>query len=474
MDQWQYTPEDMPQRSAESNTEPTPPEVAPPEQPIDATEAPRVEVPVDRPTTSEPTVPTRPTPPSYNPYGWNQYPAPPSSEPPKPPKKNHTGLVVGIIGGVCAIIIVALSVLLVLSQGGLNLDLPNLPGVSDDNGENDRGDVPTLEITELDEDTQGLSTRDIVKKNIDSTVLLTMYQTVTNNYGSGFPFSQGGMEQEVEAGSATGIVMSADGYIITNWHCVVDEDTGEPLPRVDVKLYDGTVYERATFIGADESTDLAVIKVDATDLQPADFGDSSALQLGDKVVALGNAGGLGWSATQGIVSGLERDVYEDTGYAIKCLQVDATINPGNSGGPLFNAAGQVVAVNSAKIVAEGYEGIGFSIPINEAQVIINELLANGYVTGRVALGITGQSYSDAYYAGFLIYTIEEGSPLKNTAVQKGDLIVGVDGQEITDYATLRSALAKHKVGDTVTLDLLRSNNRKVESYSVTIKLIESK
>lgn len=471
MDQWRYTPEDMPQHTPENDTEPTPPEAAPAEQPIDVTDAPLVETSADRPTDPEP---VRPTPPPYNPYGWNSYTAPPSHEPPKPPKKNRTGLVIGIISGVCVIIIAALSVLLVLSQGGFDLDLPNLPGTSDDQGEDSRGDVPTLEITELDEDAQGLSTRDIVKQNIDSTVLLTMYRTVNNSYGNGFPFAENGGQQEVEAGSATGIVMSTDGYIITNWHCVVDEETGDPLPRVDVKMYDGTVYERAELIGADQSTDLAVIKVNATNLKAADFGDSDMLQLGDKVVALGNAGGLGWSATQGIVSGLERDVYEDTGYAIKCLQVDATINPGNSGGPLFNAAGQVIAVNSAKIVAEGYEGIGFSIPINEAKTIINELLSNGYVTGRVALGITGQTYSDAYYNGFLIYSIEDGSPLQNTAAKKGDLIVGVNDQEVTDYATLRSALAKYKVGDTVTLNLLRSTNRKVESYSVTIKLIESK
>ncbi len=450
MDQWNYIPENDPEQSAEVT-------------------------PVEQVSETEPTTPEKPSaPPSYNPYGWERYTAPqqPKPEPPKPPKKNRTGLVVGIIGGVCAVVIATLSVLLVLSQGGFDLHLPELPGTSD--GETNRDDVPTLEITELDEDAQGLSTRDIVKQNIDSTVLLTTYTTVTSNSGMGFPFSENGNEKEVEAGSSTGIVMSKDGYIITNWHCVVDEDTKVPYPRVDVKLYNGTVYERATLIGADESTDLAVIKVKADDLQPADFGDSDILQLGDKVVALGNAGGLGWSATQGIVSGLARDVYEDTGYAIKCLQVDAAINPGNSGGPLFNAAGQVIAVNSAKIVAEGYEGLGFSIPINEAKEIINELLSNGYVTGRVALGITGQTYSDAYYNGFLIYSIEDGSPLKNTAAQKGDLIVAVNGKEVTDYASLRSALAQHDVGDTVTLKLLRSANRKVESFTVHVTLIESK
>ena len=268
--------------------------------------------------------------------------------------------------------------------------------------------------------------------------------------------------------------MTADGYIITNWHCVIDEDTDEPFSRIDVTLYEGTVYENATVIGADSSTDLAVIKVDAKDLKPAEFGDSTALQLGDRVIALGNAGGLGFSATQGIVSGLARDVYDDTGYAIKCLQVDAAINPGNSGGPLFNALGQVVAVNSAKIVAEGYEGLGFAIPISEAKAIVDQLIANGYVSGRVSLGITGQTYSDAYSQAFLIYTIEEGSSLRGTDVRRGDLIVGVNDVEVTDYATLRAALAKHNVGDTVRLKLLRSSDRKVQSFEVDVVLGEAK
>ncbi len=454
MDEWNRVPGNEPEQPQNSNA----PENNTPEQPTNSGQ----EYPPPRYT----------APPTYNPYGWNQTSYQPM--PPRPPKKKHTGLVVGIIGGVCAVVIVTLSVLLALSQQGIDLPSLDIPGNSENNDPSDNADTPTLEITELDENTQGLSTSDIIAKNLDSTVLITIYENTTGGYGNGFPFSQSGQQQEVESGSATGIVMSEDGYIITNWHCVVNENTNEPFPRVDVTMHNGTVYERATVIGADSSTDLAVIKVDATDLRPADFGDSDALRLGDRVIALGNAGGLGWSATQGIVSGLARDVYEDTGYAIKCLQVDAAINPGNSGGPLFNAAGQVIAINSAKIVAEGYEGLGFSIPINEAQGIINDLLKNGYVTGRVSLGIEGSSYSDAYYQGFLIYTIGEDSPLKNTDAQKGDLITEVDGQTVEDYAQLRSALAQHKVGDTITLTLLRSTNRRVESFTITVTLAEAK
>ncbi len=407
--------------------------------------------------------PVTPPQPSYSSYGWQQAPYTP------PPKKKGNGGVVVLISVICVLVIIALSVMLVLAYQ--NAGLPSAGGAATTTT-TQQGNVPTLDITELDENTQGLTTREIVSRNLDSTVLLTIYTTTST--GTGLPFGQSGIEQEVQAGSASGIVMSEDGYIITNWHCVINENTDEPYARVDVTMYDGTVYEDAQVIGADASTDLAVIKVDATGLQAAEFGDSTQLQLGDRVVALGNAGGLGFSATQGILSGLARDVYDDTGYAIKCFQVDAAINPGNSGGPLFNAAGQVVAVNSAKIVADGYEGLGFAIPINEAKVIVDELIANGYVTGRVSLGITGQTYSDAYYEGFLIYSINEDSPLRQTDARKGDLITAVNGTKVSDYATLRSALAQNKVGDTVTLTLLRASNRNVQSYEVSVVLTEAK
>lgn len=451
MDEWNQYPVERPETQPE------------PQQPTEP--APAQSEPVQPPVQPPVTPPQPSTPPPYDPYGWNTAP---SYTPPTPPvkKKNGAKIAIAVIGVLCAVTIVTLSVLvgLLYQNGGSLFPTPD----------NDAGDLvtdaPTLQITELDEDAEGLTTTEIVDRNINSTVLLTIYSSTSS---SAFPFGQT-TSQEVQSGSASGIVMSADGYIITNWHCVVDESTNKEFARIDVTLYNGTVYEYAEVIGYDSSTDLAVIKVDATDLQPAEFGDSDQLKMGNKVVALGNSGGLGWSTTQGIVSGLARDVYEDTGYAIKCLQIDAAINPGNSGGPLFNAAGQVIAVNSAKIVADGYEGIGFSIPINEAKAIIDDILANGYVTGRVSLGITGQTYSDSYYHGFLIYTIEDGSPMENTGAKRGDLITKVDDVTVESYAELRSELAKHQVGDVVTLTLLRSQNRQVQEFTVSVQLAEAK
>lgn len=411
-------------------------------------------------------------------------PAPPT--PPVPPKKSKGWMTV--VGILCALAVVLFAIWgAFLWMGDSDTDAPpsttdtengdNAPSVNDDapqldiqgSGDNLKEDNPSLEVGNGDDFYAydgGLSTEEIVSRNYDSTVVLTMYGQNDNFY-----FGESSL---VEVGAASGIVMTADGYIITNRHCVIDENTGKKYDRVDVTTYDGTVYEDATVIGVDEATDLAVIKVKATNLTPAEFGNSDELSVGSRVVALGNAAGLSWTATQGIVSAKARDVYEDTGYAIKCLQTDAPINSGNSGGPLLNKYGQVVAINSAKIAATGYDGLGFAIPINEAKTIIDSLLKYGYVQGRVALGITGQTISSGIYRGFMIASIVEGSCLENTIAQVGDLIVAVDDVQVVDYGTLRAEMARHKVGDQVTLKLLRSDRRtgNVTTHYVKVTLKE--
>lgn len=382
----------------------------------------------------------------------------------QPPRKKHNGWIVAI-AVVAAVCLIASVVFLALgfvnkADGG-----PTNESTVSDTGSGDTT-TPSLNIQDWNDNDGGLSTKEVVNRNLDSTVVITVYSR-----SQSFNFGESSV---TKAGAASGIVMTEDGYIITNWHCVTNESTGKSYDRVDVTTYDGKTYEDAQIIGADQSTDLAVIKINATGLSAAQFGDSSALSVGDRVVALGNAAGLSWTATQGIVSALARDVYDDTGYAIKCLQVDAAINYGNSGGPLLNSQGLVVGINSAKIAASGYEGLGFSIPINEAKKVIDSLMANGYVKGRVALGITGKTVSSGMYQGFMIASITDGSSLQGTNVAVGDLIVAVDDTKVTDYSTLRSALAKHVVGDSVQLTLLRSDSRSgnVTSYSVTVTLKE--
>lgn len=403
-------------------------------------------------------------------YGYGAVPPAATPTGQKPPRKTK--------GWVIAVAVIATVALLGCAIFGIymgvsNWDLPDVenstPTSSNDGGSSPDGleNAPSLGITAWDNDDGGLATKEIVKRNYDSTVLLTSYVR-SNDY---YYFGQSDL---VEAGASTGIVMTADGYIITNRHCVINESTGKAYDQIDVTMYSGEVYENAQVVGADEATDLAVIRIEATGLTPAQFGDSAELEVGDRVVALGNAAGLEWSASEGIVSALARDVYEDTGYAIRCLQVDASINPGNSGGPLLNNQGLVVGINSAKISATDYEGIGFTIPINEAKTIVDSLIKYGYVKGRVALGIMGQTISTGVYNGFMITEIQSGSSLNDTKVQVGDLIVEVDGVTVTDYGTLRAELAKHSVGDTVTLKLLHSDRRtgKVTSYTVSVKLQE--
>ncbi len=407
---------------------------------------------------------TQTTPPQQ-PY----YVAPPQPPAPRPKRQGVAVIVLAVVGVVAVLVMLVTLVFAILGTADV------MSSTDDEVLQEEiiNNNAPTLNITDWADDDGGLSASQIIEDNMDSTVVINVYAMQMPNalYQYGF-----GSETLTKVGEATGIVMTKDGYIITNWHVVIDEETGKVFDRIDVTTSEDKTYEDAKVIGADESTDLAIIKVDAADMEVAEFGDSSKLVMGARVLTLGNAGGLQWSASQGIISGLARDVYEDTGYSIKCLQTDAAINPGNSGGPLLNNSGQVVGINSAKIAAEGYEGLGFSIPINEAKKVIDDLLKYGYVRGRVELGITGYSISSNGYYGFVIRSIETGSVLSDTRARIGDLITAVDGVKINGYSALRAEMAKHSAGDTVTLSLLRLDSKTgVETkFDVKCTLKESK
>ena len=268
------------------------------------------------------------------------------------------------------------------------------------------------------------------------------------------------------AGAGSGFILTPDGYIVTNYHVVGDADT------VKVTLYNGDSYD-AQYIGGDEDYDIAVIKIEATDLPNVTLGNSDSLNVGDHVLAIGNPlGELTFSMSEGIASSVNRAIDVD-GTPFNMIQVTAAINPGNSGGPLLNNQGQVIAVNSAKIGGEDYEGLGFSIPINEAKVIIDDLAKYGYVKGRVMLGITGSQVDQPGYEGFLIRSIEEGSCLAGTKAQAGDIITHVNGVRVETYAAMRSELTKYKVGETITLTLMRVDQRQNVSFDVQCTLGES-
>ena len=253
----------------------------------------------------------------------------------------------------------------------------------------------------------------------------------------------------------SGIIMSEDGYIITNAHVV------EGGVSFEVVLTNGSSYT-AQLVGSDQNSDLAVLKVDETGLTYAEFGDSDQLEVGERVCAIGNPTGLRLqsSLTVGYVSALGRTI-SSGGYAMDCIQTDAAINPGNSGGPLINAYGQVIGINSAKIADTDFEGIGFAIPITDAMPIIQELIANGKVTGRAMLGITAQavSASDAEYyqipLGLWVVSVTPGSDIGAKGVREGDIITHIQGTPIYSLEACSSILSEYAPGDTAAVTVFR-------------------
>ena len=322
--------------------------------------------------------------------------------------------------------------------------------------------------TSSDGTVSAMSDQDIAAKLTPSVVCIQNYQ-VTQNYG--FMQTDTSDSSVSPASEGSGIIMSEDGYIITNAHVV------EGATSLKVMTSDGETYE-AQLVGSDTVTDLAVVKIDATGLTAAEFGSSEDLRVADKVMAIGNPGGheLSSSVTIGYVSALNRAIANSTtGYTMEYIQTDAAINPGNSGGALINEYGQVVGINSAKISATGYEGLGFAIPIDTAQPIISDLIQYGYVKDRAVLGISGQ-FIDSMTGRF--YGLPQGeyvaqlnsSEAQASGLQVGDVITAIDGQQLDSESTLRSAILSKKPGDTVTLQVYRSSTQ--QSATVELKLSE--
>ena len=317
-----------------------------------------------------------------------------------------------------------------------------------------------------------LSLQEVAEKVLPSVVCVQNYQRTQNNYSYFFGDSDSSQGEEQDAAEGSGIIASADGYIITNAHVVDGADS------LKVVLYDGSTYE-AQLIGSDSVTDLAVIKIDAANLVPATFGSSDDLRVADQVIAIGNPGGMQFSSsvTVGYVSALNRTVTTEAGYTMQCIQTDAAINPGNSGGALVNTYGQVVGITSSKFVSSGYENLGFAIPINTAQPIVSDLQAHGYVTNRALLGISGQ-YVDSMTARFYgfpsggMYVAEITNPSVSAAgVTQGCLITKIDDVDVTSQTAITSYLVQKAPGDTVTLEVY--NGLSQQTFTVDVTLMAS-
>lgn len=288
-----------------------------------------------------------------------------------------------------------------------------------------------------------LTTPQIYEKTINSVVAISTY------------LNQGGYQQAI--GTGTGIIMSEDGYIITNAHVIEDGN------QITVTLNDGTEYQ-AQVVGSDSKVDIAVIKVEATGLTAGNFGDSDSLVHGEPAIVIGNPLGMDFAGTitDGIISSTSREVKIDN-YIMNLLQTNAAVNPGNSGGPLINCRGEIVGVVSAKISVDDVEGIGFAIPINTALNVANDFIEYGYVKNRPMLGISVEVVPEQYaqfygsQPGLKVVSVQDGSAADLAGIMPGDRIISFNGTEISTSAELDYEKDKYNIGDTVKITVLRED-----------------
>ena len=292
-------------------------------------------------------------------------------------------------------------------------------------------------------------------ENVPQTGGLSLQQIYTKAIGSVVSISS-------DTGSGSGVVLSADGYLVTNYHVIAD------CSYIQVLLTDGREFPAAT-VGVDPVSDLAVLYIDAQDLTPAEFGDSSAIRVGDAVVAIGDPLGvaLRGTMTDGIISAINRDISTADGWKTSLIQTNAALNSGNSGGPLLNCFGQVIGINAMKIGtfsdSAGVEGLGFAIPSATVKEIVDQLIRHGQVLGRPYLGITSHTVSVDYQrfynlpAGIRVTKVLPDAPCSGL-ILVGDILTALDGQPISSVEDMILAIYSHAPGDTVTVSLYRNGS----------------
>ena len=320
--------------------------------------------------------------------------------------------------------------------------------------------------TAVKNDSTALTASAIYAQACSQVVGVTTEVTYTNFFGM----------NSSSAVSGTGFIVSEDGYILTNYHVI--ELAAQNDKDVNVILYDGTRYT-ASIVGYEKYNDVAVLKIDANGLKPVSFGNSDSLSVGDLVYAVGNPlGELDFSMSTGHVSALDRAITSDeSGVAINMFQIDAAVNSGNSGGPVYNAAGEVVGIVTAKYASTGVEGLGFAIPINDAVKIASDLITKGYVTGKAYMGVQiDQRYNSLYSQyynmplGAYVYSVEDGSCAEKAGLLAKDIITRLGDQDITGYTDLTSALHGFSAGDTTSMTVYRGG----EEVTLTITFDEAK
>lgn len=268
--------------------------------------------------------------------------------------------------------------------------------------------------------------------------------------------------------SGTGIVLSEDGYILTNFHVI--ENAYEKGTPICVITYEGGEHE-AEVVGIETDSDLAVLKIEAEGLTAAEFGNSGGMRVGQTIYAVGNPlGELTYTMTSGIISALDRRVTTDVNVTVNMFQIDAAVNNGNSGGPVFNTYGQVIGVVTAKYSQYGMEGLGFAIPVNDACEIASDLVEKGYVSGKAYLGLTLATISPSaarYYnliEGVFVYDVEAGSCAEEAGLLSGDVITAIDGVEVLTADELAQTVKQYRAGDSAVLTVFRGE----EPLSITV------
>ena len=362
-------------------------------------------------------------------------------------------------GGLIAVLLICMIFLtgLVTVMGLMNIRMfrqltaaqeETAPAISFDQDETeDAGDLLTpIELEESPTsppnvpEAEGLSLQEIYRQCIASVVSITSSSGSTTSTG-------------------TGVILSEDGYIVTNYHVI------EGGTRITVLLHDDREFS-AWIVGSDPATDLAVLKIEADDLTGATFGDSDVLQVGDSVAAIGDPLGIEYrgTMTNGIISAINRNMNID-GRLMNLIQTNAALNSGNSGGPLINSHGQVIGINTVKIGAftdkAGVEGIGFAIPSATVTDIVNQIIEMGYVSGRPSIGFSGEGISLFYQrfyrlpSGMYITDITPGSNAEQVGLQVGDILISVDGTKVYNQSDLDTLLYGYAAGDTVTIIIYR-------------------
>lgn len=316
-----------------------------------------------------------------------------------------------------------------------------------------------IKTMSLSGNNEELSIKDIAKLTVNSVVEISTETVVRGSF----------LGQFITEGGGSGVILTADGYIVTNYHVIED------ARKITVKLRSGEEYE-ATLCGKNSEKDIAVLKIEADGLQPVVMGDSSKLEVGDTAVVVGNPlGSLGGTVTNGIISALDREI--DLGDTVmNLLQTNAAVNPGNSGGALFNGKGELVGIVVAKSAGSDIEGIGFAIPINDIKDTIAELKDYGYVRGKVQLGVmlidvTSEQLMQMYRVdemGVYVQSVMDGSDAEIAGVKAGDRIVRFGGQKVANAEELKAVLADMKAGDTAEMVVSRNGRQ----YTLRVVLSE--